>query len=106
MKNIIITGASGFLGTKIYNYFNSNYLVCSVGRSLKNDLICDLSTNVPVFSNIFFGIKSLRASYKGLKYGSIFSFKSPGKKPNLSPASTAGLDKITFSIFFMISNNG
>ena len=25
---------------------------------------------------------------------------SPGKKPNLSPASTAGLDKIILSIFF------
>ena len=54
MKNIIITGASGFLGAKIYNYFNSNNLVCSVGRSLNNNVICDLSTNVPVFSNIFF----------------------------------------------------
>ena len=28
---------------------------------------------------------------------------SPGKNPNLSPASTAGLDKIILSIFF--SNN-
>ena len=54
MKNIIITGASGFLGAKIYNYFNSNNLVCSVGRSLNNNVICDLSTNIPVFSNIFF----------------------------------------------------
>ena len=25
---------------------------------------------------------------------------SPGKKPNLSPASTAGLDKMILSIFF------
>ena len=51
-----------------------------------------------LFSNIFFGIKSLRASYKGLKYGSIFSFKSPGKKPNLSPASTAGRESIILEI--------
>ena len=29
-----------------------------------------------------------------------FSFISPGRKPNLSPASTAGLDKIILSIFF------
>ena len=28
---------------------------------------------------------------------------SPGKKPNFSPASTAGLDKITLSIFFSIN---
>ena len=35
-----------------------------------------------------------------LRYGSTFSFMSPGKNPNLSPASTAGLDKIIRSIFF------
>ena len=28
---------------------------------------------------------------------------SPGKKPSFSPASTAGLDKITLSIFFSIN---
>ena len=28
---------------------------------------------------------------------------SPGRKPNFSPASTAGLDKITLSIFFSIN---
>ncbi|CFO32523.1 Uncharacterised protein [Staphylococcus aureus] len=32
-----------------------------------------------------------KPSYNGLKYGSTFSFKSPGKNPNDSPASTAGL---------------
>ena len=47
--------------------------------------------------------KSYKESYKGLKYGSTFSFISPGKKPSLSPASTAGLDRIILSIFF--SNN-
>ena len=40
---------------------------------------------------------------RGLRYGSTFSLISPGKKPNLSPASTAGLDNIIRSIFF--SNN-
>ena len=30
------------------------------------------------------------ASYRGVKYGSTFSFKSPGRNPKLSPASTAG----------------
>jgi len=35
--------------------------------------------------------KSCKASYKGMRYGSTFSFKSPGKKPKDSPASTAGL---------------
>jgi hypothetical protein len=39
---------------------------------------------------------SSRASNKGFKYGSIFSDKSPGKKPRLSPASTAGRASTTF----------
>ena len=46
---------------------------------------------------------SYSASYKGLRYGSTFSFMSPGKNPSFSPASTAGLDKITLSIFFSIN---
>src|SRR5690554_4529329 len=40
--------------------------------------------------------KSYNASYKGIKYGSTFSFKSPGKNPKDSPASTAGLVKTSF----------
>ena len=35
-----------------------------------------------------------------LNMDQLFSFISPGKKPNFSPASTAGLDKITLSTFF------
>ena len=46
------------------------------------------------------GIKSYNESYNGLKYGSTFSFKSPGRKPNFSPASTAGRDKIIRSNLF------
>ena len=54
-----------------------------------------------IFLSIFSAPKSsYSASYKGLRYGSTFSLMSPGKKPNLSPASTAGLDKIIRSIFF------
>ena len=43
---------------------------------------------------------SFKASNKGLRYGSTFSFKSPGKKPSFSPASTAGLVKIILFTFF------
>jgi len=56
MKNIIITGASGFLGAKIHKYFNSSHLICSVGRSSNNNVISDLSANIPVFSNIFYDL--------------------------------------------------
>ena len=31
-----------------------------------------------------------RASKSGRRYGSIFAIRSPGRKPRLSPASTAG----------------
>lgn len=54
MKNILITGGTGFLGSKIYDDFNSNNFVRSVGRSSSNDIICDLSTKVPQFLNTIF----------------------------------------------------
>ena len=37
---------------------------------------------------------SCRASYSGRRYGSIFSFSVPGRKPSRSPASTAGRVRI------------
>ena len=40
-----------------------------------------------------------KESNRGLKYGSTFCCKSPGRNPKLSPASTAGLVKTIFSIF-------
>ena len=39
---------------------------------------------------------SYNESYNGCKYGSIFSARSPGKKPSFSPASIAGLTRIIF----------
>src|SRR6184192_1441439 len=36
------------------------------------------------------GIMSSSASYSGRRYGSTFSYTSPGRNPRLSPASTAG----------------
>ena len=33
---------------------------------------------------------SCSASYSGRRYGSIFSYRVPGRKPSRSPASTAG----------------
>ena len=46
---------------------------------------------------------SCSASYNGRKYGSIFSLSVPGKKPSLSPASTAGRVKIIRLIFLLCS---
>lgn len=54
MKNILITGGTGFLGSKIYNDFNPNNFVRSVGRSSCNDIICDLSSEVPQLLNIIY----------------------------------------------------
>ncbi len=54
MKKILITGGTGFLGSKIYNYFNQNNFVRSLGRSSSNDIICDLSNKVPQFLNTNF----------------------------------------------------
>ena len=37
-----MTGASGFLGKKIYSFFkDKNYPILTVGRSKLNNLICD-----------------------------------------------------------------
>jgi nucleoside-diphosphate-sugar epimerase len=54
MKNILITGGTGFLGSKIYNEYKPDNFVRSVGRSTINDIICDLRTNVPQFQNNIF----------------------------------------------------
>ena len=54
--------------------------------------------------SIFLSILSTQIAHKAhhtkVLNRSTFSFISPGKNPNFSPASTAGLDKITLSIFF------
>jgi nucleoside-diphosphate-sugar epimerase len=44
--NILLTGASGFLGRHILKGFNED-LICTVGRSKTNDIICDLSNEIP-----------------------------------------------------------
>ena len=63
--------------------------------------IIPLSTRELVFSDP----KILcRESKRGFKYGSTFCCKSPGKNPKFSPASTAGLVKIIFSIAFSDNN--
>ena len=46
----------------------------------------------------------IRDRKRGLKYGSTFCCKSPGRNPKLSPASTAGLVRTIFSIFFSFNS--
>lgn len=48
MSLILMTGASGFLGKKIYSFFkDKNHHIFTVGRSKLNNLICDLSIETP-----------------------------------------------------------
>lgn len=48
MSKILLTGASGFLGKHIYNYLKQQEIeIISIGRSPLNDIVCDLSIEVP-----------------------------------------------------------
>lgn len=49
---ILLTGASGFLGSVIYNYLKSNsFNIITLGRSKDNNIICDLSKKKPVLKD-------------------------------------------------------
>ena len=54
MDSILITGGTGFLGSKIYKQYSSNNNIFSLGRSSRNDIVCDLSKKVPKFLNCIF----------------------------------------------------
>jgi len=45
---IILTGASGFLGKEILNVLESQHQMITLGRSVSNDLVCDLSKDIPL----------------------------------------------------------
>lgn len=53
MKNVLITGASGFLGKYIVDAFTQqNWYVSTIGRHSSNSIQCDLAADVPDLSNI------------------------------------------------------
>lgn len=54
MGKYLLTGAHGFLGRYIEQYLVENkYTVTCLGRHEKNDIICELSKNIPNFSSLF-----------------------------------------------------
>ncbi len=46
-KKVLLTGASGFLGTYLYKALKAQYQVDTLGRNTTNTVICDVSENIP-----------------------------------------------------------
>jgi GlcNAc-P-P-Und epimerase len=44
---ILLTGASGFLGKVFNKTISTTHHVMTIGRAIHNDIICDLSKNIP-----------------------------------------------------------
>jgi nucleoside-diphosphate-sugar epimerase len=54
MKHVLLTGASGFLGSEIFKLFYSkDFFIDTLGRSDKNNIIVDLSLEIPVLSKVY-----------------------------------------------------
>lgn len=49
---ILLTGATGFLGTSINTINKKKHTVITVGRQKNNDIVCDLATQKPILDNI------------------------------------------------------
>jgi len=47
MENLLFTGASGFLGKNTKPTLSKNYYITTLGRSSSNDIVADLSTEIP-----------------------------------------------------------
>ncbi len=48
---MLITGASGFVGKYVYDFFKSEFKITTVGLAPTDNYICDLSVQVPVFQD-------------------------------------------------------
>lgn len=53
MKNILITGGSGFFGKHFVDVFSKNYNVVNLGMNSQADVVCSLDKEVPEFSTHF-----------------------------------------------------
>lgn len=53
MKTLLLTGASGFVGHHILPLLRQDYTVTTCGRKVGQDVICDLTQDVPVFDHAF-----------------------------------------------------
>lgn len=53
MKKLLLTGATGFLGRNILPDLKENYIVQTLGRSETNQVRCDLSNEVPDFTETY-----------------------------------------------------
>lgn len=62
-----------------------------------NGAISTISWAINCLTRVGFSM-SFNESNRGLRYGFIFSAISPGRNPNFSPASTAGLTRTIFLI--------
>ncbi|KAA3640049.1 MAG: NAD-dependent epimerase/dehydratase family protein, partial [Bacteroidetes bacterium] len=47
MDNYLLTGAGGFLGSKIFEVLSQDHNVLRLGRSFSNDIVVDLGKQVP-----------------------------------------------------------
>jgi len=48
--NVLLTGASGFLGRQLQNELKQKYSIVSLSRSIESDITCDLSISIPELS--------------------------------------------------------
>jgi nucleoside-diphosphate-sugar epimerase len=48
---ILLTGASGFLGSQIKTTCEKNHSIQTLGRQKSNDILCDLATEIPALEN-------------------------------------------------------
>jgi nucleoside-diphosphate-sugar epimerase len=50
---LLLTGASGFLGSEIYRNCSRQFEIVSIGRSNQNDIVSDLASNIPKLNQRF-----------------------------------------------------